>query len=175
MIGLLTWRRTGCGVVSLSKKGEVVDQKFDLGYSDEPDYLSRTYGYKISHGFAEDTLVVSAAFHQTIGSILLFRRARSWNPKKRTPSYLLDFIEFKSQNNPRGKPGMVTPKGIFKRSYKQIGITETLYPGDPVNEREVFYLYPENRPNKRNTRFVQRKGQVFETTNSARNFLSIFC
>ena len=28
------------GVVSLSKKGEVVDQKFDLGYSDEPDYLS---------------------------------------------------------------------------------------------------------------------------------------
>ena len=43
------------------------------------------------------------------------------------------------------------PEGYLSDPYKQIGITETLFPGDPVNERDVFYLYPENRPGKRQT------------------------
>ena len=159
------------GVLSLSKKGEIVDQTLDLGYSDEPDYLSRTYGYKLSHGFAEDTFVVSA------GLSIQDDRVDSSVPggpglgiqKKRTPELSLGFYRIL---NP--KTTLVVnlawsrPNGYLSDPYKQIGITETLYPGDPVNEREVFYLYPENRPDKRNTCVLYTQGvRYFETTNSS--------
>ena len=44
------------GVVTLATGKEDYDFSFEFGYSDEPDYLSRSYALNLSKGFAEDTL-----------------------------------------------------------------------------------------------------------------------
>ena len=107
---------------------------------------------------------------KTIVSILLFREGLVLESKKsERRSSLLDFTEYL---NPKTTLAVnlawSRPNGYLSDPYKQIGITETLYPGDPVNEREVFYLYPENRPDKRNTYVLYTQGvRYFETTNSS--------
>ncbi len=159
------------GVLTLSRSGETFDQFFDVGHSDEPDYLSRTYGYKLSRGFAEDTLILSA------GISIQDDRVDSSVPggpglgiqKKRTPEISLGFYRILNAKTTLAVNfAWSRPRGYLSDPYKQIGITETLYPGDPVNEREVFYLYPENRPNTRNTYVLYTQGvRYFENTDSS--------
>ena len=50
------------GLVNLYKEGEQFNYSLELGLSDEPDYLSRSYAGQISRGFAEDTLVLTSGF-----------------------------------------------------------------------------------------------------------------
>ncbi len=159
------------GISSLTRSGEVFDQTFDFGYSDEPDYLSRSYGYKISRRFAEDTLIVSA------GLSLQDDRVDSSVPggpglgikDKRTPEVSLGFYRILDTRTTLAVNfAWARPKGFLSDPYKQVGVTETLFPGDPVNERDVFYLYPENRPDKRNTYVLYTQGvRYFEKTNSS--------
>ena len=159
------------GVLSVSNKGEVFDHTFDLGHSDEPDYLSRTFGYKLSRGFAEDTLIVSA------GLSLQDDRVDSSVPggpglgiqDKRTPEFSIGLYRILNPKTTLAANLVWSrPKGYLSDPYKQVGLTETLFPGDPNLEREVFYLYPENRPDKRKTfAFYTHVVRYLEQTNSS--------
>ena len=53
------------------------------------------------------------------------------------------------------------PKGYLSDPYKQIGVTETLFPGDPVLEKDILYLYPENRPDERDTFTAYLEGKKY--------------
>ena len=142
------------GILSFTRNGELYDHSLEIGYSDEPDYLSRTYGYRIARGFAEDTLTLQA------GLSLQDDRVDSSVPggpglgirNKRTPEFslgafrILDPKTILALNLSWGRP-----EGYLSDPYKQVGLTEILFPGDPAREREVFYLYPENRPDQRKT------------------------
>ena len=150
------------GLVNLYKGGKKYNYSFELGLSDEPDYQSKSYAGQISRGFAEDTLIL------TSGISYMDDKVDSGVPggpslgilSKRTKEIMfglyrmIDPTSSISLNLTFGKP-----KGYLSDPYKQIGLTETLFPRDPILEKDVFYLYPENRPHKRNTytAFVEGK------------------
>jgi hypothetical protein len=152
------------GIVTLSGKKEDYEFSFEFGLSDEPDYLSRSYAINVSRGFAEDTLSLYGGFSYSDdevdsgvpGGPGLGMRG------KRTPeimlgvSRILDAKTTLSLNLSYG-----CPKGYLSDPYKQIGLTEVLFPGDPVREREEFYLYPENRPEERETFVAYLEGVRF--------------
>jgi len=142
------------GIVSLATGKEGYDFSFEFGYSDEPDYLSRSYALNLSKGFAEDTLSLYSGLSFTDDEVdsgvpggpglgiqakrtteVMFGIHRILNPKTTL-----------SLNLTYGRPD-----GYLSDPYKQIGRTETLFPGDPIRERQEFYLYPENRPAGRET------------------------
>ena len=131
------------GIVTLAGKKDDYDFSFEFGLSDEPDYLSRSYAINVSRGFAEDTLSLYA------GLSYLDDEVDSGVPGgpglgirgKRTPeimlgvSRILDPKTTLSLNLSYGRP-----KGYLSDPYKQIGLTEILFPGDLAREREEFYL-----------------------------------
>ena len=142
------------GIVSLATGKEGYDFSFEFGYSDEPDYLSRSYALNLSKGFAEDTLSLYSGLSFTDDEVdsgvpggpglgiqakrtteVMFGIHRILNPKTTL-----------SLNLTYGRPD-----GYLSDPYKQIGRTETLFPGEPIRERQEFYLYPENRPAGRET------------------------
>ncbi len=152
------------GIINLSKRGSEYDFSFELGISDEPDYLSRSYAAQISRGFAKDTLTV------TTGISYLDDEVDSGVPggpalgiqSKKTPEVMLGvyrMLDAKSSVSLNFTYGR--PEGYLSDPYKQVGLTETLFPGDPINEREVFYLYPENRPSERDTYTVYLEGKRY--------------
>lgn len=152
------------GILNLNKKGTDYDFSFEVGLSDEPDYLSRSYAAQISRGFAEDTLIV------TTGVSYLDDEVDSGVPggpglgiqSKKTPELMvgvyrmLDSKSSVSLNLTYGRP-----KGYLSDPYKQIGATKTLFPGDPVLEKDILYLYPENRPDERDTFTVYLEGKKY--------------
>ena len=142
------------GIVSLAGKKNDYDLSFEIGLSDEPDYLSRSYAFNVSRGFAEDTLSVFGGFSYMDDEV---DSGVPGGPglgvvRKQTPevilgvSRILDPKTFLTLNLTYGRPD-----GYLSDPYKQIGLTEVLFPGDPLREKEVFYLYPENRPDERET------------------------
>ncbi len=142
------------GIVSFSRIAEQYEHTFEFGYSDEPDYLSKTYGYSIARSLAEETLVLQA------GLSFQDDRVDSSVPggpglgirSKTTPE--LSIGAYRVLNPKTTLSLNLTwgfPKGYLSDPYKQIGLTETLFPGHPTLEREVFYMYPENRPDERRT------------------------
>lgn len=135
-----------------------------MGISDEPDYLSRSYATKISRRFAKDTFTVSAGLSyqdDEVDSGVPGGPALGIQ-SKRTPELMfglyrmLDAYSSVSFNLTYGRP-----KGYLSDPYKQIGATETLFPGDPLLEQDVFYLYPENRPDKRDTFTAYLEGKKY--------------
>ena len=142
------------GLINFSKSTETFDYSFELGVSDEPDYFSKSYAGQISRGFAEDTLILSAGLSfmdDEVDSSVPGGPSLGIQSKKTKEIMfgLYRMIDKKSSISLDITYGR--PEGYLSDPYKQIGITETLFPGDPVNERDVFYLYPENRPGKRQT------------------------
>ena len=142
------------GLINFSKSTETFDYSLELGVSDEPDYFSKSYAGQISRGFAEDTLILSAGLSymdDEVDSSVPGGPSLGIQSKK-TKEIMFGFyrmIDKKSSISLDITYGR--PEGYLSDPYKQIGITETLFPGDLVNERDVFYLYPENRPGKRQT------------------------
>ena len=53
------------------------------------------------------------------------------------------------------------PRGYLSDPYKQIGLGEILFAGDPLREKEILYMHPENRPNKRETLAIFLQGRRF--------------
>ena len=152
------------GIINLNKKGDDYDFSFEVGISDEPDYLSRSYATKISRRFAKDTFSVSAGLSyqdDQVDSGVPGGPALGIQ-SKRTPEVMLglyrmlDAYSSISFNLTYGRP-----KGYLSDPYKQIGATETLFPGDPLLEQDVFYLYPENRPDKRDTFTAYLEGKKY--------------
>ena len=142
------------GVVTLATGKEDYDFSFEFGYSDEPDYLSRSYALNLSKGFAEDTLSLYSGLSFTDdevdsgvpGGPGLGIRAKRTTEVMFGIHRILDPKTTLSLNLTYGRPD-----GYLSDPYKQIGRTETLFPGDPIRERQEFYLYPENRPAGRET------------------------
>ncbi len=142
------------GIVSLATGKEGYDFSFEFGYSDEPDYLSRSYALNLSKGFAEDTLSLYSGLSFTddeVDSGVPGGPGLGIQAKRTTEVMfgihrILDPKTTLSLNLTYGRPD-----GYLSDPYKQIGRTETLFPGDPIRERQEFYLYPENRPAGRET------------------------
>jgi hypothetical protein len=159
------------GIVTLAGKKDDYDFSFEFGLSDEPDYLSRSYAINVSRGFAEDTLSLYAGLSYLDDEV---DSGVSGGPGlgiqgKRTPeimlgvSRILDPKTTLSLNLLYGRP-----KGYLSDPYKQIGLTEILFPGDLAREREEFYLYPENRPAERETFVAYLEGvRYLEKLNSS--------
>lgn len=159
------------GIVTLAGKKDDYDFSFEFGLSDEPDYLSRSYAINVSRGFAEDTLSLYAGLSYLDDEV---DSGVSGGPGlgiqgKRTPeimlgvSRILDPKTTLSLNLSYGRP-----KGYLSDPYKQIGLTEILFPGDLAREREEFYLYPENRPAERETFVAYLEGvRYLEKLNSS--------
>ena len=152
------------GIINLNKQGDDYDFSFEVGISDEPDYLSRSYATKISRRFAKDTFSVTAGLSyqdDEVDSGVPGGPALGIQ-SKRTPELMLglyrmlDAYSSVSFNLTYGRP-----KGYLSDPYKQIGATETLFPGDPLLEQDVFYLYPENRPDKRDTFTAYLEGKKY--------------
>ncbi len=152
------------GLVNLYKEGEQFNYSLELGLSDEPDYLSRSYAGQISRGFAEDTLVLTSGFSYMDDNV---DSGVPGGPSlgilsKRTKEVMIGLYRM---INPTSSVSLNLtygrPEGYLSDPYKQIGLTETLFPGDPVLERDVFYLYPENRPHKRHTFTAYIEGKKY--------------
>jgi hypothetical protein len=161
--------RRAC-IVTLSGKKEDYEFSFEFGMSDEPDYLSRSYAINVSRGFAEDTLFLYG------GLSYLDDEVDSGVPGgpglgiqgKRTPEVMLGIRRILdpkttlSFNLSYGRP-----KGYLSDPWKEIGLTEVLFAGT-VMEREEFYLYPENRPEERETFVAYLEGvRYLEKLNSS--------
>ena len=143
--------RREAGIISLSSSIDNYDFSFELGRSEESDYLSRSYALTTSRGFAEDTLTLSS------GISYLDDDVDSDVPggpglgilSRKTPEIFLGvhrIIDPKttlSLNLTYGRP-----KGYLSDPYKQIGRNEPLFLG---SLEEDLFLYSENRPNKRDT------------------------
>ena len=66
------------------------------------------------------------------------------------------------------------PKGYLSDPYRIIGLTETLFAGQP-EEVDAVYPYSENRPNKRETLVSYLEGvRLFKKLDASRSLLSIF-
>jgi hypothetical protein len=143
--------RREAGIISLSSSIDDYDFSFELGRSEESDYLSRSYALTTSRGFAEDTLTLSSGFSYLDDDVdsdvpggpglgILSRK---------TPEIFLGvhrIIDPKttlSLNLTYGRP-----KGYLSDPYKQIGRNEPLFLG---SLEEDLFLYSENRPNERDT------------------------
>ncbi len=142
------------GVINLSQKGEEYDFSFEFGISDEPDYLSRNYAARVSKGLASDTLTLHAGISYNDDEV---DSGVPGGPNlgiqtRKTPELMLGVHRvLDPQSTIALNLTYGQPKGYLSDPYKQIGLTETLFPGDPILEKEVFYLYPENRPDERET------------------------
>lgn len=142
------------GVVQLSRHGLEYDFSFEVGLSDEPDYYSRSFAVGAGKGLWEDTLNLSTGFSYMDDRIdtSVPGGPGYGDQSKFTPEVffgierLLDEWSSVSLNFTFG-----WPEGYLSDPYKQIGQTITLFPGDPVRERDIMFLFPENRPNKRET------------------------
>jgi len=158
------------GIVTLAGKKDDYDFSFEFGLSDEPDYLSRSYAINVSRGFAEDTLSLYGGLSYLDDEV---DSGVSGGPGlgiqgKRTPEVMLgvrrilDPKTTLSLNLSYGRP-----KGYLSDPYKQIGLTEVLFRGT-AREREEFYLYPENRPEERETFVAYLEGvRYLEKFNSS--------
>ena len=141
------------GVISLATQKDDYKFSFEYGLSEESDYLSRSYAAGVSRGFAEDTLTLSAGLSylddevdsDVPGGPGLGIQAR------RTPEI---FLGVERILDPQTKFSFnltySRPKGYLSDPYRIIGLTETLFAGQP-EEVDVVYPYSENRPNKRET------------------------
>lgn len=152
------------GILNLNRKGTDYDFSFEVGLSDEPDYLSRSYAAQISRGFAEDTLIFTTGFSYLDDEVDsdVNGGPRLGIQSKKTPELMvgvyrmLDSKSSFSLNLTYGRP-----KGYLSDPYKQIGATKTLFPGDPVLEKDILYLYPENRPDERETFTAYLEGKKY--------------
>ena len=141
-------------VIQLGRHGMEYDFSFEFGLSDEPDYYSRSLAVSGTKGIWEDTLNLN------LGLSYMDDRIDTSVPggpgygirSKYTPEVffgverLLDDKSSVSLNFTYGKPN-----GYLGDPYKQIGQTITLFHGDPVRERQLMFLFPENRPEERDT------------------------
>ena len=153
--------RREAGIISLSSSIDNYDFSFELGRSEESDYLSRSYALTTSRGFAEDTLTLSS------GISYLDDDVDSDVPggpglgilSRKTPEIFLGIYRIidpkttLSLNLTYGRP-----KGYLSDPYKQIGRNEPLFHG---SLEEDLFLYSENRPNKRDTFVVYLEGAKY--------------
>lgn len=139
------------GVISLSSSIDDYDFSFELGRSEESDYLSNSYAINASKRLAEGTLTLSTGFSY------LDDKVDSNVPggpnlgivSRKTPEVFLGIHRI---IDPQTTLSLALtyghPKGYLSDPYKQVGRHEPVFPG---SLEEDFYLYPENRPNERDT------------------------
>jgi len=163
------------GIVTLSRKADDYDFSFEFGLSHEPDYLSRNYAARLARSFASETLTLNAGFSylDDVVDSNVPGGPGLGNQSKRTPELMVGVHRILgpkatvSLNFTYGQPD-----GYLSDPYKQISLTEILFPGDPTREREEIFLYPENRPNERHTfaaylestRFFEKLNGSLETS-----------
>ncbi|NDH17722.1 MAG: DUF3570 domain-containing protein, partial [Opitutae bacterium] len=127
------------------------DFSFELGRSEESDYLSNSYAINASKRLAEGTLTLSTGFSY------LDDKVDSNVPggpslgivSRKTPEVFLGIHRIIDPQTTLSL-GLTYghPKGYLSDPYKQVGRLEPVFPG---SLEEDFYLYPENRPNERDT------------------------
>ena len=150
--------RREAGTISLSSTIDDYDFSFELGRSEESDYLSRSYAVTTSKRFAEDTLTLSSGISyldddvdsDVVGGPYLGIL------KRRTPEFFLGMqriIDPKttlSLNLTYGRP-----KGYLSDPYKQIFKSRIVVLDIDPDGKKITELRPyrnsENRPNKRKT------------------------
>ena len=152
------------GILNLNRKGTDYDFSFEVGLSDEPDYLSRSYAAQISRGFAEDTLIFTTGFSYLDDEVDsdVNGGPRLGIQSKKTPELMVGVYRMlDSKSSFSLNLTYSRPKGYLSDPYKQIGATKTLFPGDPVLEKDILYLYPENRPDERETFTAYLEGKKY--------------
>ena len=123
------------------KEGEQFNYSLELGLSDEPDYLSRSYAGQISRGFAEDTLVLTSGFSYMDDNV---DSGVPGGPSlgilsKRTKEVMIGLYRMINPTSSVSlKPNLWSSGGIPERPLQTDWFNETLFPGDPVLERDVF-------------------------------------
>lgn len=155
------------GTIELKHEGTLFDYSFEVGLSKEPDYVSKSYAFSVSQKIAEETLVLTGGFSYKDDEV---DTSVPGGPglgflDKDTPEIVLGFYRILDDRTTLSLD--VTygrPRGYLSDPYKQIGLGEILFAGDPLREKEILYMHPENRPNKRETLAIFLQGRRYLET-----------
>jgi hypothetical protein len=140
------------GVVTLSKETNGYDLSFEFGLSHEPDYLSRSYAFRLARQYAEETLTLSAGLSYLDDTVDTNVDGGPYlgDQTKHTPEILLGVHRILDPKTTLAvNLSYSRPSGYLSDPYKRVPY---------YNEWNDMILTPENRPDARNMYVVFVEG-----------------
>jgi hypothetical protein len=148
------------GVVTLSKETNEYDLSFEFGLSHEPDYLSRSYAFRLARQYAEETLTLSAGLSYLDDTVDTNVDGGPYlgDQTKHTPEILLGVHRILDPKTTLAvNLSYSRPSGYLSDPYKRVFYYDKIeFPPDEV----IFVTRPqsENRPDARNVYVVFVEG-----------------
>jgi hypothetical protein len=148
------------GVVTLSKETNGYDLSFEFGLSHEPDYLSRSYAFRLARQYAEETLTLSAGLSYLDDTVDTNVDGGPYlgDQTKHTPEILLGVHRILDPKTTLAvNLSYSRPSGYLSDPYKRVFYYDKIeFPPDEV----IFVTRPqsENRPDARNVYVVFVEG-----------------